>query len=280
MPKPNIQMLGLCRFSYPGDLKAFKHNFDTAADLRAYLYDDDRINQRFYFFEQLAIPSLKVQTDPDFKMIVLAGDQMPEHHKQRLRSACADVPQIEIQFHPEGQRPKDMIADIMLAARDPSATVVGEFRLDDDDAVANEFIARSRKVIKSNLALFNDRHSMCVDFCHGYVVAFDPDIGVRAVQVTERLWTPAQVICRHPVDPASLLELNHTQVWMHMPVVSIPSRPMFLRGAHAQNDSNLLNRIAKGGQGGRLQSQTAKRIQQRFGVDPDRIESGWQALAQ
>ena len=280
MAKPKIQMLGLCRFSYPGDLQAFKHNFQTEADLRDHLYADDRINQRFCFFEHLSVPSLSVQTDTDFKLIVLAGDQMPDHQKSRLLEICSTVPQIEVQFHPEGQKPRDLCRDVMMASRDATADVIGEFRLDDDDAVATEFIERSRKVISANMPIFKEREMMCVDFCRGYVVAFSPDWGVRAVQVTERLWTPGQVICRNPVDPSSLLDMNHTRVWMHMPVVSVPNRPMFLRGAHSMNDSNLLKRVIKEGQGGRMRDQTAYRIKTRFNVQPPELKAAWRALTQ
>ena len=69
-----MQVLGLCRFSYPA-LGGFQVGHDSTADRIAYLYDPARLEERFRLFETVALPCLMAQTDPDFEMIVLVGAQ-------------------------------------------------------------------------------------------------------------------------------------------------------------------------------------------------------------
>ena len=58
-----LQVIGLCWFSYPaiGGLQV----------------DHDTIEERFALFEAVALPSLRAQTDPNFDLIIVVGDQLP-----------------------------------------------------------------------------------------------------------------------------------------------------------------------------------------------------------
>ncbi|MCP3879258.1 MAG: hypothetical protein GY701_12850, partial [Sulfitobacter sp.] len=50
-----MQVLGLCRFSYPA-LGGFQVGHDSTADRIAYLYDPARLEERFRLFETVALP--------------------------------------------------------------------------------------------------------------------------------------------------------------------------------------------------------------------------------
>lgn len=275
----NIQMLGLCRFSYPSEVGAFRHNAQTMNELRAELYGRSRMATRFFFFEQIVLPALKVQTDPNFTLILLAGDQMPVAYKERLTSLCSSVPQIKIVFAEEGRVHREICREVMIDHRDRSADIVAEFRIDDDDAVAIDFIETGRSAIEASYGLADQNGLLCVDFAHGILLGFDSH-GVRAQNVKERMWTPAQIFCRRPDDKRSILDMNHMKAWAHMPTVSMASRLMFVRGAHFGNDSDLLKRPRFAKDWGPLSGQFADRLVSRFGLDVDALTNGWKVLGE
>ena len=274
----NIQMLGLCRFSYPSEVGAFRHTAQTMDELRAELYGRKRMATRFFFFEQIVLPALKVQTDPNFTLLLLAGDQMPDEHKERLRSLCSSVPQIEIVFAKEGRVHREICREVMVDHRDPSADIVAEFRIDDDDAVAVDFIEMGRSVIEASYGLSDQNGMLCVDFAHGILLGFDRH-GVRAQNIKERMWTPAQIFCRRPDDKRSILDMNHMKAWAHMPTVSMSSRLMFVRGAHFGNDSDLLKRPRFVKDWAPVSGQIADRLASRFGIVSNALTEGWKALS-
>ena len=138
-----IQVIGYLRFSYPGRSDARMTRDPDLDQLRARLYHPDRMNQRFHFFENICLPSLDAQTDQDFKMMVLIGHDMPQDQRKRLDDLIEGRPYIEL-----------IVDASMLMAqafnrrtrhiKDPKATKIVHFRLDDDDALSSHFVANLR----------------------------------------------------------------------------------------------------------------------------------------
>lgn len=269
-----LQILGLSRFSYPSNLEAFQKDHADADGQRAYLYDETRLEGRFYFFEELVIPSIKRQRDTGFRLVVLAGDQMPPKWRARLEAAVADVPQVDLRFEPEGQNHSDLCRRLMSEARDKSADWVAEFRLDDDDAVAGDFVERLRKLAPAVAALADasPEKRAALDFAKGFVLRAQRS-GLDISPVLARLWTPALVMVNRPDHPKSLLDTRHLRLWQRFPVISNVDEPMFIRGAHDDNDSAVENR--------KLQKfridpfDIPAKIEERFGLDLDRLETRW-----
>ncbi|NVO26459.1 hypothetical protein HJ526_03420 [Donghicola sp. C2-DW-16] len=269
-----LQILGLCRFSYPSNLEAFQKDHADEAALRAYLYAEDRMEGRFYFFEELVVPTIRAQTDKDFRVVVLAGDQMPTHYRQRLEAAVAGCPQFDLRFEPEGQNHADLCRRLMVDARDQSADWVAEFRLDDDDAVALDFVATIRAMAPAvtALAAASPEVRAALDFAMGFVL-YAKRRELDILPVLARLWTPALVMVNRPDHPKSLLDTRHLRLWQRFPVISSVDHPMFIRGAHDDNDSSVEKR--------KLQKfridpfDIPAKIEDRFGLDLDRMETRW-----
>ncbi len=273
-----VQLLGLCRFSYPSEVGAFNHNHPDLTALRQFLYAPDRLAQRFFFFENLALRSMLAQSDNDFTLLILAGDALPPDARARLTVLAKTLPQARLIFAPEGQNHRDICRSVMLDHRDPSADIVAEFRLDDDDAVATDFTRKTRHHLGQAMGIFAGRNQLCIDYCRGVILAFDgADIRLRAV--VERNYTPAQVIVRDRDAGESLLDVNHTQLWRRMPTLHWPNRPMFIRGAHGDNDSALMDRTRNAEDWEPLNSGAGQGLADRFGVDPTAILAGWAALS-
>ncbi len=275
----NIQLLGLCRFSYPSEVGAFKRGSETLKGLCSVLYSAERLEQRLFFFERLVLPALREQSDKDFTLLVLAGDQLPTDFRRRLELLCSGLPQIQLVFEPEGQNHRDLCRKIMVHHRDMSADIVGEFRLDDDDAVAIDFVERTKKLIEGSYEAFEDtfNHRMGIDYTRGILLAFDHN-GLRGMDVQERQWTPAQVYCRLPEDEQSILDLPHAASWQNMLTLSVPSARMFVRGAHAENDSDVLSRPKYRDHLVPLRDEIKDRLRIRFAIEASVLEAVWDSI--
>ena len=236
-----IQVLGLCRFSYPSAPGGFEDHGQSLDDLRARLYAPDRMDLRFLWFQHTALASIRQQVDKDFTVVLLAGDQMPRVYRDRLEDLIADVPQIKPVYLEEGEVHREACRLAMRAHRDPDADVVAEFRLDDDDAVADIFVERVRLVFRHVRQLYGMRPRVTVDFCRGALLRVT-DKGIELRPVIAQAWTPALVTYRQPDDPDSLLDNLHTKLWKGMPQLTLPHPAMFLRGAHEDNASEISQR--------------------------------------
>lgn len=198
------------------------------------LYAPDRLAQRFLWFEHILLPSIRHQTDPDFTLIVLIGDDLPEPWRARMAALVAAIPQAVLDPVPAGDH-RLVCHDAISRHIDPKAAAVAQFRLDDDDAVGIDFVARLRAEIPALWSLFQRSGYLALDFCKGVVLSDD---GTAPVVTLRRAlyWTPALAVLTKPDSGKHILDFPHHIVWRHMPTVTFPDEVMFLRGAHGGND--------------------------------------------
>ena len=89
-----VQIQGLCRFSFPctGGFKKYHESLD---ERRAALYAPKRLDERTLWFEHVFMPPLRAQTDSDFTMHLLLGEDFPEPWRSRVEAAIAGCPQVK-----------------------------------------------------------------------------------------------------------------------------------------------------------------------------------------
>ena len=160
-----MQAIGLCRFSYPA-LGGFQVGHDTTQERIAYLYDEARLEERFRLLETVALPCLKAQTDADFSMVFLIGDQFPAQHTKRLESLLSDLPQAVIHREPPRQH-REVMKEVLNAARINPKEPCLQFRYDDDDAVSVDFISRLHRTVEDSAGLLKDQRSVAFDWPKG-----------------------------------------------------------------------------------------------------------------
>lgn len=139
-------VVGICRFSLVGrgDWKAFQGatpeqvTAATQAQVET-LFEPERMEARLKSFELLTLASLKAQTDPDFRFIVLSSSLMPVAYRRRLKVLCQAVPQVVLKFFPEATAPQAQRLVFRELGIAYQATL--QFRLDDDDCLCSDFIA-------------------------------------------------------------------------------------------------------------------------------------------
>lgn len=150
MKEQDIPIVGVCRFSMlgRGDWKAYKGKTDSELEAvyeqkATELFDPERIEHRLATFEHLTLRAMRSQSDPNFQFLVVASDRMPEKYRKRLESLCREVKQAVLRFV-EPMHVSEVLhrhfAEFNLSMAD-----VVQFRLDDDDLVAKDYIRRLRR---------------------------------------------------------------------------------------------------------------------------------------
>ena len=271
----NIQVLGLCRFSYPAELEGFQTRHASMAERRAALYHPARMETRLFWFEHIALPGLRAQTRGDFTLLLLMGEDLPQPWRDRLLAMIRDVPQIRPVFRASGPH-RLVYREILRAARDPGADMIAEFRLDDDDAVAVNYVQMIRRAGPQIRPLFRAKGRVALDQGKGVVVAAD-GAEITLAPVLSHCWAAALTVFLKPGDTACVMDFPHQKVWQRMPLVSHTDQLMFLRGAHATNDSPV--GLAGTGRFKLDPADCPELLARRFGVDIAAFRAGWAALS-
>ncbi|MEQ9696064.1 putative rhamnosyl transferase [Shimia sp. SDUM112013] len=229
-----MQVIGLCRFSYPA-IGGFQVEHDTLEDRIAYLYAEDRLEERFRLLETVALPCLRQQTDPNFDLVIVIGDQLPRKHVERLLDLTSDMPQVQIRAEaPEQQRPI-MKRILNEARRDPSEPCL-QFRYDDDDAVSVDFVRLLREAADDAAKLCKKNRTVGFDWHNGYVAEFDA-VGISATQIYRQLYVASLGMYVRGNDGLTIMNFAHERLNRFMPVVSYGEEPMWVRSHNGYNDS-------------------------------------------
>lgn len=260
----NNQIIGLMRFSYPAK-EGFSVSQMEETDLEAHLYDPERLEKRFKYLETITLPSLAGQTDPDFVQVILGGTSMPFRFKKRLRALEEQYAFLKCVFLPRmgalGAAKRAFRRGIA-----EGATHVTGFRIDDDDAVSVDYIARTRdladKVIGAGLA---DRP---------YIIAFSkgvywdmnsPSKPFHEFREAQPLGLACAMITTAEMETC-VYRYNHRRLACHVPTYMDPDEFMFLRTLHQHNDSG--RKIPPHAQ--RMDLERGRRLMEnRFSLDAD-----------
>lgn len=229
-----MQVIGLCRFSYPG-IGGFQVEHEDLQSRIDYLYDATRLEERFRFFETFTLPCLRAQSDQDFTYLVVIGESLPRAHRQRLAALVADIPQVVVQAHPPG-RHRQVMRDAINSVRRFDDQPCLQFRLDDDDAVAISFVAQLRQAAADVAGLLRDNRHIAIDFNQGYIAQPGPN-GVEACAIQKPYWTPGLGFMFRPDVDLCVMNFSHQAVVRRMPTVTFSGTDMMLRGHNEFNDS-------------------------------------------
>ena len=267
--RPDNQIVGVCRFSYPAKagFRLSAEGHDAIVDA---LYAPERLRRRFAYFEMICLPSLAAQTDPDFTLVVLIGDAMPIRWRKRLKALRATYPFLQIcAAEPLGPLQATRRAFRIGAVED--VPFVTGFRLDDDDAVACDYIERLRetsdRLLDAGWATEGDArgHRVSVGDLLGTGQTGPP--GLFAFSEIRPLAQASAMIT--PFDfRLNIFRWNHAHLLAHVRCWTDPEPDMFVRSVHDGNDS------------GRTVPKDAERLppgeavsvlRDRFGLAPMRI---------
>lgn len=231
-----MQVLGLCRFSYPAH-GGFQSGHDTIAERIRFLYADARLDERFRLFESFTLPSLQAQTDPDFTLIVVIGTDMPAARREQLEALLKGLPQAQLRAIPPGPH-RAVMAQVINDARQGDKRACIQFRMDDDDAVARDFVAKTRAAARDAAPLITRNRLTAIDFTHGHI-AQPTARGILAGPVARQYWVPGLSVVAQPGVSLTVMNFNHVKLWQFMPTLTLNDPDMYVRGISDWNESGV-----------------------------------------
>ncbi|MFI0397403.1 glycosyltransferase [Paracoccus jiaweipingae] len=224
------RIFGYLRFSYLGrsDVKLARST-DDLAYRASVLYTPERLEERFYFFEKICLPSLKWQTDQDFKFAIFTSPELPSAYQERLRKAIDGIPQAEIVYDTASHITHAI--DPWMQRQDAvKRTRTVHFRLDDDDALSTDFVA----TLREHLDRVPDR--AIITRPNGLFLINTPE-GPELLAKFE----PYIAIGFAIVNPPGLIHnpyaLQHGGHFRTVPSLMLPGPFAYIHTAHAESDT-------------------------------------------
>lgn len=269
-----VQIQGLCRFSFPCT-GGFKKYHESLEERRAALYAPKRLDERTLWFEHIFLPPLRAQTDGDFTLHLLLGEDLPEPWRSRVEQAIKDVPQVQVHWREPGDH-RAICRDVMWGGRDVDRAVVAEFRLDDDDAVAIDYVQQLRRSWGKVARLANFQGRVALDHGKGMVLEAQGDGSIKPHVLNTLCWSAGLAIYLRPDDEAIVMDFPHHKVWARVPFVNLTDSMMFVRGDHAHNDAK--TPFAAGQLIPTKPEDVAPLITRRFGIDFPAFQAEWLKL--
>ena len=264
-----MQVIGLCRFSYPAE-GGFQVEHDDTAARAAYLYAPKRLDERFRHFETICLPGLAAQTDPDFTFVVLVGEDLPDAARARLDALLSGLPQARVVARAPGPHRK-VCQEVLNAARDDIRAPCLQFRHDDDDAVAVDFVETLRRTARDAAPIVDAHRLVGLDWGRGFVARPDA-CGLAAEEVVHPYWGVAQAVAVRAGVRQSIMNFGHQKLNRFMPTLTFCDRPMYVRGHNDNNDSRQAKHVAPVALP-RLDAAGEALFAERFAIDADRVRA-------
>ena len=258
------QIIGLVPFSYVATdrFQMSRDHEDEAAMLKA-LFDESRIGFRFRLLEMINARCFREQTDSDFTLIYLVAEKMPAEHRARLEKIVEGIRGVRIVALP--QMP---LADAVRTAFEteirPGTDHVTLFRLDDDDALALDYVATLRRracqLVRAGMA----KKPTVVSWTRGIYWRIDGKKS-QLIDICDRVPLSMGYAIVSPADEIGHHYLKgHRDAAMFYPCVMDPTRAMYIRSVHGDNDGGQSN-LDRGRTLGPKQAEGL--MKRRFGLD-------------
>ena len=107
--------------------------------------NENYLDSRFELFEKYTVPSVLNQTNQDFKWLILFSDKTPEKYKDKMQVISAGAGNCIPIYMNIAENMGDIIDDILHHAE---AAYYLTTRLDNDDALALNFVSETQKIFK------------------------------------------------------------------------------------------------------------------------------------
>ena len=183
------------------------------------------LQDRFGLFEQYCLPSVTAQTEPGFTWLVYFDTETPPQWRPQIES----YGQICQQFQPvfvDGMAA--FLGDVQARIAASTAPYLITSRLDNDDCVSSDFIARVQ-------AQFAPTDFLALDFIDGYMLEIAP---VLRLGRTVNAYNPFVSLIERNREPLSVWHKDHAQ-WKREPRLRrIRGQRIWLTVIHRENKTN------------------------------------------
>jgi hypothetical protein len=233
-----VQVLIETRFSYAGT-SGWQ---SPASQDSALLFEPDRLERRFKYFETITLPSLAAQTDQEFQHLILSSKMMPERYKMRLLELVLEwlgPGRGKVIFRGPGYA--GPLIRRWVTRNFPADQIVAQVVLDDDDALCREFVAMVKGEAEAAVRL--NREERCEVYL-SYPRGLSFDVRAQPAILIERYieYTNLGLTLVARADTKkNPFSLSHKKVARrHAARLVSTLNPVYLRSVHGTNDSKAL----------------------------------------
>lgn len=194
------------------------------------------MDARFSLFKQVCLPSLVAQPTDRFGAILLASNHLPDTYKQELINLLAPHPNLRATF--EEPLPYNFSIPFTkhLKAFEPASSLVLTCRLDDDDAISDDFTAAALEYLAPH------HRGYCLTFprgLHGRLVDDEP----RFSESYSPLVAAGLGFVERMDSGRTVYDLgSHLQIWRRFPTIVDGRFCSHLIMKHPQNDTAVTRR--------------------------------------
>ncbi|TVP69666.1 MAG: hypothetical protein EA339_14360 [Rhodobacteraceae bacterium] len=232
------QVIIVIRFSYVAEA-GFKISQQGLDAVRTTLYAPDRLERRFHLFTALTLPSLLAQSDMDFSLAILIGEDFPRDFRARLEQLIAPFQDARIVALPPQNNYKSTRTAIE-ACRKPETTHVISVRLDDDDAMGRSVVAAQKALGPTLAGLGPEAAPVVICFNNGLFLELS-ETGNSLYGVVEKLPLGIGMGMIAPVGARpTIFSTDHRRVHTRWNCYTEALTPAFIRTVHRDNDSAAL----------------------------------------
>lgn len=219
-------------------------------DLQTYrdkLFDTERLKQRLELFEKITMPSLINQTkslsSEWLKVVIITSEELPVWNKGKLEKMVEKYDWVSIDYLParESDTYRFLWKDLESSQEDILFSTV---RLDDDDALANDFFEKMDPYFKEDNVGFG------LSFGNGYAGFYDFESGCYEKVVD--YYSPKVAIglshfnlyrCNSKSFVSEKIKTiyharKHVTVDLYIPIILDSRELMFIRTMHNNSDSS------------------------------------------
>lgn len=268
MNSQDMQVIGLCRFSYPA-LGGFQVEHDTVEERRTYLYAPERMEDRLRTFETIALPGLRAQTDQEFDFLIVVGTCLPKEYRARLQAMISDMPQAKIVAEEPARHRPIMKKIINQHLREGSDLPSLQFRHDDDDAVAVNFVERFRAAAQDCSGLLARSETVGIDFNRGFSARPTAE-GMLSTPSFMPYYGVALGMSVSATTDKTIMNFGHNKINQVMPTVTFTDEDMFVRGHNDFNDSRQKAKVTRVNLEP-LDASGEAHFKARFAIDSDQV---------
>jgi len=231
----NIQVIGLVRFAYISK-NGFRQKYKTQAEAREALFAPERMEFRLRMLEEICIRSMRNQTDQDFRLIVLVSLSLPTVYLKRVEAIIAPLEGAVLLMEPR-QWMKQVTQSCFRRFVAPDAEYVINFRLDDDDALAVDYIEKLRHTGSELIRQGRAGEPTVIAHSRGIYWALHLQEDGLRIRTEKKPLGLACAMITSPDIPANVFYWNHRELGKYFTLVMIPGKVMFLRSLHGYGDS-------------------------------------------
>lgn len=265
-----VQIIGLVRFAFTAK-NGFRTPIKTWEDAQSVLFAPARMAFRLRMLEEICLRSIENQTDTDFKLVILTSASLPTRYLNRLKEIIAPLPNAEIVMKPR-QWMIQATQAAMQSVVEPDADYVVNFRLDDDDALAIDYVEQTRATAERLIAAGMAKVPTVLAHARGvYWDLAKGEDGLRLRTDTKPLGLACAMITS-PEIAVNVFRWNHRDFARHFPMWMSPSQPMYIRSLHRYGDSEA---VVPNWKKPMARADMDALLQERFRFDIEKLTCGW-----